>query len=762
MICDRVTRVLRTLGVSLRARLRVAAVVFLLTFLAATQAGAAQIKVACVQMRLRSSMAVNVSNTVTYIASEAAQGTRVIVFPECSLTDYGSEVLQIQQPAIDSALAQVASACAANNVYAIVGTPYYEAGTRYNAAVVFGPDGTEVERYYKMHRAEGWATNGNRLAMFRVDGVPATLFICHDERYPDLMRIPVFGGARIGFYISFESPASSGKNFNYRCQIVGRAVENQSWVVSCNAPAGNDSGDSHGQSRIIGPDGTVYQEAGETEAVIRHVIDTDQASNAWAQAGAAVPLLSEFWEEGLRVLQSQNLDVFGSVTAQPTLQPDIGVRGNSPNASLKIGCIQMQMTGDIGANAAKAVSFINNEAAQGTRVVVFPECALTDRNPATLPGVSQSAIDAGLSQIAAACQAKNVYAIVGSPYRDNGSLYNAAFVVAPTGAVVKRHAQMHTDLPGVFTGGIAMSLFKIDGVYASVMVGHDIHFPELSRLAFLGGAKICFYLACEPSGTSVYATESQVVCRAVESQSFVVFCNAGAGNASGDATGYSRIVDPSATLLAQADNTGDSAVRATLSTSSASYTYVQNGADTPSLAAYWQEGLDVLRLNNPGFYGDAEGPPVVEEVTPDPARALAGAEYIQQLTPAQDSPPVSAWSLVDGPSGAQVDASGRVFGWTPAVGQIGGVYRFEVLAGNSEGSDTEVWQVRVLSRADLDQDEDVDQSDFGLLQACMSGTGGGFADGCEDADLDRDGDVDSADQNALTSRLAGANTPPRG
>jgi predicted amidohydrolase len=619
-----------------------------------------------------------------------------------------------------------------------------------------------VERYYKMHRAEGWATDGNRLAMFRVDGVPATLFICHDERYPDLMRIPVFGGARIGFYISYESPAGSGKNFNYRCQIVGRAVENQSWVVSCNAPAGNDSGDSHGQSRIIGPDGTVYQEAGEAETVIRQVIDTDLASSAWAEAGAATPLLSQFWEEGLRVLQSQNLDFFGSVTAQPTLQPNIGTVGNSPNASLKIACIQMQVDGSIATNATKAVSFINSEAAQGTRVVVFPECALTDRNPATLPGVSQSAIDDAISQIATACQARNVYAIVGSPYRDNGSLYNVACVIDPTGTVIKRHAQMHTDLPGVFAEGSEMSLFRIDNVYASVMVGHDIHFPELSRLAFLGGAKICFYLAFEPSGTSVFATESQVVCRAVESQSFAVFCNAGAGNASGDATGYSRIVDPSASLLAQAGTAGDSAIRAILSTSSASYSYVQNGAATPSLAAYWQEGLDVLRLNNPEFYGDAVGPPIVAEVTPDPDRALATREYARQMTLALGSPLATSWSILDGPAGAQVDGGGRVAGWTPTVGQIGSLCRFEVQAANLSGSDTEVWHVRVLSRADLDEDGDVDQSDFGLFQACLSGTGEAYKSGCSGADLDGDEDVDSHDFDVFAGCIAGSDSPPKG
>ena len=371
----------------------------------------------------------------------------------------------ITQTTINNAIAQVAAACDTYNVYAIVGTPYYEDSIRYNADIVIGPDGQIIHRFYKMHEVSQVMWDGNELAMFSIKGVPATIFICHDERYPELMRIPVYAGAKIGFYNSFESYDLS-KEFNYRCQIVGRAVENQSWVVSCNAPMGNDSGGSHGQSRIIGPDGTVHAEAGRTETTIRYTIETDQSSNAWAQASATTPLLSEFWKEGLRVLQSQNLDYFGSVTANPTLLPNTGVLGNSPNANIKMACVQMRMSSNINTNVANAISYIASEAAQGTRVVVFPECALTDRNPAVLASVNQSQIDAAISQIANACDTNNVYAIVGSPFRDDGGqLYNGAYVIDPNGNVIKRYAQLHTDLPGVFTDGSKMSLFKIDGMY---------------------------------------------------------------------------------------------------------------------------------------------------------------------------------------------------------------------------------------------------------------------------------------------------------
>ena len=53
---------------------------------------ATQIKVACVQMCLRSNPQTNINNTISHIQTEAALGTEVVVFPECSLLGYDCAV----------------------------------------------------------------------------------------------------------------------------------------------------------------------------------------------------------------------------------------------------------------------------------------------------------------------------------------------------------------------------------------------------------------------------------------------------------------------------------------------------------------------------------------------------------------------------------------------------------------------------------------------------------------------------------------------
>ncbi len=87
-------------------------------------------------------------------------------------------------------------------------------------------------------------------------------------------------------------------------------------------------------------------------------------------------------------------------------------------------------------------------------------------------------------------------------------------------------------------------------------------------------------------------------------------------------------------------------------------------------------------------------PPVIREVTPDPDTAYANLGYSRQLSLLQGTPPVT-WSLLQGPDGLVVDASGRVSGWTPAPGDIGGSYIIEVQADNAFGADIESWQVVV-------------------------------------------------------------------
>jgi hypothetical protein len=59
---------------------------------------------------------------------------------------------------------------------------------------------------------------------------------------------------------------------------------------------------------------------------------------------------------------------------------------------------------------------------------------------------------------------------------------------------------------------------------------------------------------------------------------------------------------------------------------------------------------------------------------------------------------------------------------------------------------------------DMNEDGDVDHEDFGLLQACFSGSGYPYPPGCASADLDSDNDVDIIDANKFLLCVTGYNT----
>ena len=64
------------------------------------------------------------------------------------------------------------------------------------------------------------------------------------------------------------------------------------------------------------------------------------------------------------------------------------------------------------------------------------------------------------------------------------------------------------------------------------------------------------------------------------------------------------------------------------------------------------------------------------------------------------------------------------------------------------------------STSDFDRDGDVDQSDFGHLQACYTGSGQPCEDSlCLDARLDSDTDVDQDDFAILQQCMSGPNIP---
>jgi|SRR4051812_15780542 omega-amidase len=259
--------------------------------------------VAAVQMRSSRSLTENLRTITNSIVVCALKGTHVVVFPECALTGYFEDtVTNLSAQEIGRAEESISAVCKTFRVHAIVGSAFREGTNLFDSALVFAPSGKVIERYHKIQLAEKWPAPGDHLSVFKIADVPCSIIICHDERYPELVRLPVLAGARVIFYVSHESGLNEANKIGpYRAQIQARAVENNVYVVQANAPANRDKSGSHGQSRIIAPDGNIIQEAStHDEDVLVTTLDLSKASAENAKKSLTRGPLQDWWKAGLK------------------------------------------------------------------------------------------------------------------------------------------------------------------------------------------------------------------------------------------------------------------------------------------------------------------------------------------------------------------------------------------------------------------------------------------------------------------------------
>lgn len=273
----------------------------------ASEQPARRLRVSVVQFRSVRDLRTNVERHCDFIRRCATDGCDVVVFPECSVTGYFEDAIE-KCTAKDLADAEktLCEAARTYGTYVIAGIPTRLPDRTFNSAIVITPEGKIVERYHKIHLAgEKWATPGDHLSVFPIRGVLCSIIVCHDERYPELVRLPVLAGAQVAFYISHESGLQAPEKIEpYRAQIVARAVENTVYVVHANTPWDESKKEgSHGQSRIVSPSGHVMTEAGiYEEQILSAELELSKADRWLARRSLDAEFLKRWWEEGIAIV----------------------------------------------------------------------------------------------------------------------------------------------------------------------------------------------------------------------------------------------------------------------------------------------------------------------------------------------------------------------------------------------------------------------------------------------------------------------------
>ncbi len=264
-------------------------------------------------MKFRSAMADNVSWITATIQASAKAGADAILFPECAVTGYSCDFDAISPAELEGAFDTIARTARRANCHVLLGSPTTAKRKRFNSLLVFDRRGREVFRYSKIHLTAGDAcffSPGNNLAFFHLDGIPCTAIICHERRYPELVRLPVMMGAQIVFHpnAGLDTLPVSKRKRHGRDGIAVRAFENEIYYVFANSvgPQGNGLW-SAGDSKIVAPDSRVLALANNRdETVIRAELDLSHANRTYAREALLQPaFLRARWKALLSAVKQQ-------------------------------------------------------------------------------------------------------------------------------------------------------------------------------------------------------------------------------------------------------------------------------------------------------------------------------------------------------------------------------------------------------------------------------------------------------------------------
>ena len=229
--------------------------------------------VAAAQIDTGEDLAANLEAIETRLREAADRGCQAVLFHEGCLTGYPDDerVNALDFARVEGAEQTIQHLAGELGVATLFGSTSRRDGQVFNDVVIIDADGRCLGRYAKTWRAgEPWYAAGSGPVVFRICGVEATVIICHDLRYPELVRLAVAAGARIVFIANNESGLTAEhKLLGYRSMQISRATENLAYAVMANAPADADnlrrSNASHGNSMIADVWGNVLDEAGSFE-----------------------------------------------------------------------------------------------------------------------------------------------------------------------------------------------------------------------------------------------------------------------------------------------------------------------------------------------------------------------------------------------------------------------------------------------------------------------------------------------------------------
>ena len=210
-------------------------------------------------------------------------------------------------------------------------------------------------------------------------------------------------------------------------------------------------------------------------------------------------------------------------------------------------------------NLDACVARLEEAAAAGAELLVLPECAIPgymfDSAEEALP-FAEEVPGSSSDVLERESRRLGMHVVCGLLERDGDTLRNAAVLVGPDG-LVGTYRKTHLPFLGVdrfVVPGDELTVYDTPLGRIGVEICYDLRFPEVTRTLALKGADIVAHPTNFPIAAKVQ-TELITVARAAENRIYLLTANRIGKERSGEFCGWSQIVDPYGTRLAEASET---------------------------------------------------------------------------------------------------------------------------------------------------------------------------------------------------------------
>lgn len=218
------------------------------------------------------------SNYVTakkYVEDAAYQDSDLILFPEMSFTGFSMNTAVTKESNNDTI------------------NQMQEYAVQYHIAIGFGwvkDCGEKSENHYTIVNKEGKIISdyakihpfsysgedikfqgGNKMAVFELDNIKFSTFICYDLRFPEIFQ----AASKTANIIIVPANWPASRSEHWKCLLRARAIENQVYIFAINCVG--EVGGLHysGDSCVINPNGEILMELSGQEGVLEYELLDD-------------------------------------------------------------------------------------------------------------------------------------------------------------------------------------------------------------------------------------------------------------------------------------------------------------------------------------------------------------------------------------------------------------------------------------------------------------------------------------------------------